>query len=127
MPQKRNKDKIVSFRVSEETFDTLSEIAESQDTTLSNIFREYVDMLVQHDGNVSIVPENRIGEDGEEFPPKVEVPKQVLREQERLELENKHLREQLDEHKEYINYLKDKLENDDVEHVMLENVDSEYR
>ncbi|MDY6779938.1 MAG: CopG family transcriptional regulator, partial [Halobacteria archaeon] len=76
---------------------------------------------------VSLVPDERVDEEGEEFPPKVKVPKQVLRENERLELENKHLREQLDEHKEYINKLKDQIENDDVEHVMLGNVDSEYR
>ncbi|MDY6779937.1 MAG: ribbon-helix-helix protein, CopG family, partial [Halobacteria archaeon] len=40
-----NKDKIVSFRVSEETYETLSEIAQKRDTDLSKIFREYVDMI----------------------------------------------------------------------------------
>lgn len=125
MPE--NKDKIVSFRVSEDTFETLSQIGEERDASLSAIFREYVDMLVKHDGAVELVPEGRDPDDGE-FPPKVKVPKQVLREQERLELENEHLREQLEEHKEYINKLKDSLESDDeVEHVMLGNVDAEYR
>jgi len=122
-----NKDKIVSFRVSEDTFDTLSQIGEERDASLSAIFREYVDMLVRHDGDVELVPEGRTPDD-KEFPPKVRVPKQVLREQERLELENEHLREQLEEHKEYINTLKDRIEEeDDVEHVMLGNVDAEYR
>jgi len=122
-----NKDKIVSFRVSEDTFETLSRIGDERDASLSEIFREYVDMLVKHDGAVELVPEGRGGGD-EEFPPKVEVPKQVLREQERLELENDHLREQVKEHKEYINSLKDRIESeDDVEHVMLGNVDAEYR
>jgi len=122
-----NKDKIVSFRVSEDTFETLSQIGEDRDASLSAVFREYVDMLVKHDGAVELVPEGHSSND-EEFPPKVKVPKQVLREQERLELENNHLREQLEEHKEYINTLKDRIEEeDDVEHVMLGNVDAEYR
>lgn len=122
-----NKDKIVSFRVSEDTFETLSDIGEERDASLSEMFREYVDMLVKHNGDVELVPEGRTPDDGE-FPPKVKVPKQVLREQERLELENEHLREQIQEHKEYINTLKDRLEDDeDVEHVMLGNVDAEYR
>ena len=126
MPE--NKDKIVSFRVSEDTFETLSRIGDERDASLSEIFREYVDMLVKYDGAVELVHEGRGGGDDEEFPPKVEVPRQVLREQERLELENEHLREQLGEHKEYINSLKDSLESeDDVEHVMLGNVDAEYR
>lgn len=123
-----NKDKIVSFRVPEETFDALSEIADDRDTNLSEIFREYVDMLVQHDGDVKITPEKQVGEeDDDEFPPKVKVPKQMIREHERMELENKHLREQLDEHKEYINTLKERIEEDDVEHVMIGDVDSEFR
>ena len=125
MPE--NKDKIVSFRVSEDTFETLSEIGDRRDASLSKIFREYVDMLVKRGGDVELVPEGRAPED-DDFPPKVKVPKQVLREQERLELENEHLREQIEEHKEYINTLKDRLEDDEnVEHVMLGNVDAEYR
>lgn len=125
MPE--NKDKIVSFRVSEDTFETLSDIGERRDASLSEIFREYVDMLVKHGGDVELVHSGRVPDD-DEFPPKVEVPKQVLREQERLELENEHLREQLEEHKEYISTLKDRLESEeDVEHVMLGNVDAEYR
>jgi hypothetical protein len=126
MPE--NKDKIVSFRVSEDTFETLSRIGDERDASLSEIFREYVDMLVKHDGAVELVPEGRSPGEDDEFPPKVKVPKQVLREQERLELENEHLREQIEEHKEYINQLKDRIESeDDVEHVMLGNVDAEYR
>ena len=106
----------------------MSRIGDERDASLSEIFREYVDMLVKHDGAVELVPEGRGTDGDEEFPPKVEVPKQVLREQERLELENEHLREQLEEHKEYINKLKDRIEaEDDVEHVMLGNVDAEYR
>ena len=124
-----NKNKTISFRVNEDSFETLREIAERRDISLSAVFRDYVDMLVAHDGRVRVVPENEIGEetDGSEFPPKVEVPKSFVREHERLELEADHLREQLQEYKQYANRLKEQVEDrDDVEEVVqLEELDDE--
>ena len=96
-----NKNKTISFRVSQEKFETLRDIAEERDISLSAVFRDYVDMLVAHDGQVEVVPEHEVSESGssgtESFPPKVEVPKSFVREHERLELEAEHLREQLEE------------------------------
>ncbi|GGM58074.1 transcriptional/translational regulatory protein YebC/TACO1 [Halarchaeum rubridurum] len=117
-----NKNKTVSFRVNEDTFDALRDIAEERDLSLSAVFRDYVDALVANDGRVDVVPTDDVGtEVDEEFPPKVEVPKSFVREHERLELEAEHLREQLDEHKAYINALRDELEEaedvDDVVHL----------
>jgi len=109
-----SKNKTVSFRVNEDTFEALREIAEERDLSLSAVFRNYVDTLVTHDGRVRVVPEHE-SEGSEEFPPTVEVPKSFVREHERLELEAKHLREQLDEHKEYITRLRERL--DDVEEI----------
>jgi hypothetical protein len=122
-----NKNKTVSFRVNEDAFETLREIAEERDISLSAVFRDYVDMLVAHDGQVDVVPEHELtdGPDGEpSFPPTVEVPKSFVREHERLELEAEHLREQLDEHKRYVNHLREQLEEEeDVIH--LEDLDGE--
>jgi len=124
-----NKNKTISFRVSEDSFETLREIAEERDLSLSAVFRDYVDMLVAHDGRVKVVPESEFGESAEtdEFPPKVEVPKSFVREHERLELEADHLREQLQEYKQYVNRLKEQMdEDDDVEDVVhLEELDDE--
>src|SRR6056297_3166531 len=115
-----NKNKTISFRVNEDTFDALRDIAEERDLSLSAVFRDYVDSLVAHDGRVRVVPENEPeATDGEEFPPKVEVPKSFVREHERLELEAQHLRDQLEEHKAYIDHLRDQLDDDaDVEEVI---------
>jgi regulator of replication initiation timing len=57
------------------------------------------------------------------------VPKSFIREHERLELEAEHLREQLDEHKGYVNYLREQLEeqNDDEEVIQLEDLDGGER
>ena len=121
-----NKNKTISFRVNENAFEALREIAEERDLSLSAVFRDYVDSLVTHDGKVTVVPENQVGEtDEEEFPPKVKVPKSFVREHERLELEAKHLRDQLEEHKKYITHLQDKLEGrDEVQDVIhLEDLD----
>jgi len=122
-----NKNKTVSFRVNEDAFETLREIAEERDLSLSAVFRDYVDMLVAHDGQVEVVPEHELaGGSGDDpsFPPTVEVPKSFVREHERLELEAEHLREQLDEHKRYVDHLREQLEgNDDVIH--LEDLDGE--
>ncbi|NHN60798.1 MULTISPECIES: ribbon-helix-helix protein, CopG family [Halorussus] len=124
-----NKNKTISFRVNEDSFETLREIAEERDISLSAVFRDYVDTLVAHDGRVQVVPESEIGEetDGAEFPPKVEVPKSFVREHERLELEAEHLREQLQEYKQYASRLQQEVEErDDVEEVVhLEDLDDE--
>jgi|SRR6056297_1462128 hypothetical protein len=125
-----NKNKTISFRVNEDSFEKLREIAEERDISLSAVFREYVETLVAHDGQVEVVPEARIdtADDTDAFPPKVEVPKSFVREHERLELEADHLREQLEEHKQYVTYLHDRLDEtteDDEEVVRLEDLDSE--
>ncbi|GGL28751.1 CopG family transcriptional regulator [Halarchaeum grantii] len=124
-----NKNKTVSFRVNEDTFDALRDIAEERDLSLSAVFRDYVDALVANDGRVRVVPTDDVGEDVEdaEFPPKVEVPKSFVREHERLELEAEHLREQLEEHKAYINALRDELDDaEDVEDVIhLDDLEGE--
>ncbi|MFB6134884.1 MAG: CopG family transcriptional regulator [Halanaeroarchaeum sp.] len=120
-----NKNKTISFRVNEDAFEALRDIAEERDLSLSAVFRDYVDSLIAHDGKVDVVPEDRATEGGSEFPPKVTVPKSFVREHERLELEAKHLRAQLDEHKKYITQLQEQLEeNDDVEDVVhLDDLD----
>lgn len=125
-----NKNKTISFRVKEETFEHLRELAEERDLSLSAVFRDYVDTLVTHDGKVSVVPKHELGEEpaggGEEFPPKLEVPKSFVREHERLELEAEHLRDQLQEHKQYVNHLRQQLEEHDGDDVIkLEDLDAE--
>lgn len=122
-----NKNKTISFRVSEDAFEALRDIAEERDLSLSAVFRDYVDSLVAHDGKIRVVPENQAQEVDSEFPPKVMVPKSFVREHERRELEAKHLRAQLDEHKEYINALREQLDSEeDVEDVVhLDDLDDE--
>lgn len=123
-----NKNKTISFRVNEDTFDALRNIAEERDLSLSAVFRDYVDSLVAHDGQVRVVPENQPeAVESEEFPPKVEVPKSFVREHERLELEAEHLRDQLEEHKKYIDHLREQVESDgNVEEVIhLEELDGD--
>jgi regulator of replication initiation timing len=127
-----NKNKTISFRVSQEKFETLRDIAEERDISLSAVFRDYVDMLVAHDGQVEVVPEHQVSESQSEskssqsFPPKVEVPKSFVREHERLELEAEHLREQLEEHKRYVTKLRQELDEADQEDVVqLEDLDGE--
>jgi hypothetical protein len=118
------KSKTISFRVDEDAFETLREIAEERELSLSAVFRDYVDTLVAHDGQVDLVPADREREDDESFPPTVEVPKSFIREHERLELEADHLREQLEEHKRYIDYLREQAdEAEDV--VKLEELDGD--
>ena len=124
-----NKNKTISFRVNEDAFETLREIAEERDLSLSAVFRDYVDTLVAHDGQVQVVPEHELERlrddgDGETFPPTVEVSKSFVREHERLELEADHLREQLREHKEYIDYLQERLDASDEEIIHLEDLDA---
>src|SRR6056297_748972 len=122
-----NKNKTISFRVSQEKFETLRDIAEERDLSLSAVFRDYVDLLVAHDGQVEVVPEHEVNErtsDETSFPPKVEVPKSFVREHERLELEAEHLREQLEEHKRYVTKLRTRLDEMDQDEVIhLEDLD----
>ena len=124
-----NKNKTISFRVNEDAFEALQEIAEERDISLSAVFRDYVDLLVEHDGRVSVVPEEELadlepaGGDEPTFPPTVEVPKSFVREHERLELETEHLREQLEEHKTYVNDLRDQLEEQPDEVLLLDDLD----
>ena len=133
------KDKTISFRVSQESFEALSEIADERDLSLSALFRDYVDALVEHDGQIDVVPERGddpaagggaatggepATDDGEPpFPPRVTVPKQFVREHERLELESDHLREQLKEYRQYVTHLQDQLDEDDDDVVYLEELD----
>lgn len=123
-----NKNKTVSFRINEDKFEELREIADQRDISLSKVFRDYVDMLINHDGHIQIVPEHQVPEATDDtFPPKVEVPKSFIREHERLELEAEHLREQLDEYKRYATHLKSKLdEQEEAEEdvVHLEDLDA---
>jgi hypothetical protein len=126
-----NKNKTISFRVNEDAFETLREIAAERDLSLSAVFRNYVDMLVAHGGQVEVVPEHEIDDSGTpndpaEFPPKIEVPKSFVRNHERLELEAEHLREQLDEYKRYVTHLREQLDEQDAEEVIqLEDLDGE--
>ncbi|SDK46256.1 CopG family transcriptional regulator [Natronorubrum texcoconense] len=130
-----NKNKTISFRVNEDAFAALQDIAEERDISLSAVFRDYVDLLVEHDGQVEVVPEDELeargaagsgGDDGDRtFPPSVEVPKSFIREHERLELEADHLREQLDEYKGYVNDLQDRLEDEEDEVLLLDELDEE--
>ena len=129
-----NKNKTISFRVNEDAFETLREIAEERDISLSAVFRDYVDTLVAHDGQVRVVPEHELkggsatetAAPAESFPPKVEVPKSFVREHERLELEAEHLREQLEEYKQYVTKLSRELEAQEAEDVIqLEELDED--
>lgn len=127
-----NKNKTVSFRVNQDAFEALRDIAEERDLSLSAVFRDYVDTLVAHDGQVRVVPEHELSggasssDEADQFPPMVEVPKSFVREHERLELEAEHLRQQLEEYKRYTTSLKQELEARDTEEVIhLEDLDEE--
>jgi hypothetical protein len=125
------KDKTISFRVKQDTFEALREIADERDLSLSALFRDYVDALVEHDGQIEVVPEgagdDESAEEEPSFPPTVAVPKSFVREHERLELEADHLREQVEEYRRYVAHLHDQLddgdESDDV--VFLEELDGD--
>ena len=117
------KDKTVSFRVNQDAFEALREIADERDISLSAVFRDYVDALVEHDGQVEVVPEEVADDGSVSFPPKVRVPKSFVREHERLELEAEHLREQLDEYKRYVDHLR--RQQDETDEVFLEELDQE--
>lgn len=123
-----NKNKTVSFRVNEDSFEALGTIADRHDISLSSLFRNYVDMFIGHEGRVTVAPEHVVdNDDGEipsDFPPTVKVSKSLVREHERLELETEHLRDQLEEYKRYATQLRtevEEAENEDVIH--LEDLD----
>ncbi|RQG93004.1 CopG family transcriptional regulator [Natrarchaeobius halalkaliphilus] len=125
-----NKNKTISFRVNEDAFEALQDIATERDISLSAVFRDYVDLLVDHDGQVTVVPDHELetgaSDDGDRsFPPTVEVPKSFIREHERLELEAEHLREQLDEYNAYVTDLQDRLEGEEDEILLLDDLDDE--
>jgi regulator of replication initiation timing len=128
-----NKNKTISFRVNEDAFETLRSIAEERDISLSAVFRDYVDTLVAHDGQVHVLPEHEVENlkqqdtDGD-FPPTVSVPKSYIREHERLELETEHLREQLEEYKSYVNHLREEVKGNteaEQEVIDLDDLDNE--
>lgn len=126
-----NKNKTISFRVREDKFEELKRISEERDLSLSTLFRDYVDMFISHDGHVETVPKHQVDTAGNEadFPVKVEVPKSFVREHERLEMEAKHLREQLNEYKEYATRLNDQLDDHEAkreETIRLEELDEEH-
>ncbi|ERG98686.1 MAG: hypothetical protein J07HQX50_02731 [Haloquadratum sp. J07HQX50] len=128
-----NKNKTISFRVNEDAFETLRSIAEERDISLSAVFRDYVDTLVAHDGQVRVLPEHEVEnlkqqDTDDDFPPTVSVPKSYIREHERLELETEHLREQLEEYKSYVNHLRKEVEGNteaEQEVIDLDDLDNE--
>lgn len=127
-----NKDTTLTFRVTEETAEELRRIADARDLPLSAVFRDYANALVAHDGRISVVPEHQVDDtsvDDSEFPPTVEVATSFVREHERLELENDHLRQQLEEYKSYVTDLLEELESHETEAqedvIDLEELDRE--
>ena len=127
-----NKNKTISFRIREDNFNELQSIADDQDLSLSAVFREYVESIISHEGQVEVVPQHGIRDEAtnvsDSFPHTVEVPKGFVREHERLELECEHLREQLNEYKRYTSRLESQLkshEEYEEEVVRLEELDFE--
>lgn len=125
-----NKDTTLTFRVTEETAEQLRRIANERDLPLSAVFRDYANMLVTHDGRVSVMPDHAVDEstvDDAEFPPTVEVSTAFVREHERIELENEHLRAQLEEYKAYVTQLLQEIESaeEEGEVINLEELDRE--
>ncbi len=125
-----NKDTTLTFRVTENTAEQLRHIANERDLPLSAVFRDYANLLVTHDGRVSVVPDHAIDEstmNDAEFPPTVEVSTSFVREHERIELENDHLRAQLEEYKAYVTQLLEEIESaeEEGEVINLEELDRE--
>lgn len=125
-----NKDTTLTFRVTEETAEELRRIANERDLPLSAVFRDYANMLVTHDGRVSVMPDHAVDEtrvDDTEFPPTVEVTTSFVREHERIELENEHLRSQLEEYKAYVTQLLEEVEDgsEEGEVIDLDELDRE--
>jgi regulator of replication initiation timing len=123
-----SKDKTISFRVRKERFVALKDVADDMDPSLSQIFRDFVHVFNDHDGRVEVVPQFEAPQEAESdgLQLRVEIPKSRIREQERLELETEHLREELDEYKQYASYLKqevDAIEASRGDVVLLEDLD----
>ncbi|HII51960.1 MAG TPA: ribbon-helix-helix protein, CopG family [Halobacteriales archaeon] len=121
--RKTNKNKTISFRVNEQTFESLQHIAKENGMSLSTVFRDYVRMFVERRGQVRVVPEDPLTDSDAGFPPRIEVPTSFLRDHERLELEAGHLREQLAEYKRYISALREREAESEV--IFLEDLDAE--
>jgi hypothetical protein len=127
-----SKSKTISFRIGEEKFRDLRNIADEKGIELSSDFRDYVDTFNSHNGEVEVVPKhgvrNEADQISDDFPLTVEVPKSFVRDHEQMELECEHLREQLDEYKQYARHLEselEELEEYDEGMVRLEEVDFE--
>jgi regulator of replication initiation timing len=123
-----SKDKTISFRVREERFEALKNVSDEMDPSLSQIFRDFVHVFNDHNGRVEVVPQHEAPQETEAdgLRMRVEVPKSRIREQERLELETEHLREELNEYKQYASHLKEEVEaiesaREDV--IVLEDLD----
>tara|TARA_A100001037_G_scaffold158341_1_gene142755 strand:- start:10737 stop:11132 length:396 start_codon:yes stop_codon:yes gene_type:complete len=121
--RKTNKNKTISFRVNEQTFEALQHIAKENGMSLSTVFRDYVRMFVERKGQVRVVPEDPLTDSDAGFPPRVEVPTSFLRDHERLELEAGHLRQQLAELKRYISALREREAESEI--IFLEDIDAE--
>jgi len=127
-----NKNKTVSFRINEKKFNKLREVADKNDISLSKVFRDYVDKIISHDGQVKATASHNLRDQttgvSDEFPLTVQVPKSFVREQERVELECEHLREQLEEYKQYASQLQRQVEEQQAIEdnlIHLEDVDFE--
>lgn len=123
-----SKDRTVSFRLQEDTYESLRDVADDVDASLSETFREFVAAFNDHDGHVEAVPAHEAPESaGDGFPAAVEVPTQRVREHERLELEVEHLREQLSEHRQHATDLRDRVDElaaERADRVLLEDLDT---
>jgi hypothetical protein len=118
-----NKNKTISFRVNESTFESLQQISKENGMSLSAVFRDYVRMFVERRGQVRVVAEDPLTDSDAGFPPRVEVPTSFLRDHERLELETEHLRAQLAEYKRYITSIQSREAESEV--IFLEDLDAE--
>lgn len=124
-----SKDKTISFRVREERFEALKDVSEDMDPSLSQIFREFVAEFNDHSGRVKAVPQHEVPDSvaDDEFPARVQVPKSMIREHERLELEAEHLREELQEYRGYSTELESKVEEGEAaegDMIVLEDLDT---
>lgn len=120
------KEKKISFRINEEKFSQLEDLANEKNFSLSDLFREYANKFKKYDGNLSVVTDSDLVSEvddyeGREYPPKVRVPTTMIREHERLELETEHLRESLDEVKAHKHYLESQISDNEI--VSLESID----
>jgi regulator of replication initiation timing len=129
-----SKDKTISFRVREERFEALKAVSDEMDPSLSQIFRDFVHVFNDHKGRVAVVPKHDVPHETEsdDLRLHVEVPKSRIREHEQLELETEHLREELNEYKQYASHLQDEvdaIESAREDMIVLEDLDivSDFR